>query len=89
MQSGHDYHGCISPRAGGYLAHLRLVDSFTTVLLTCLFQVAWCLVTVLSTSVGKTFFAWRFILNENIFRPYIIRNHLSFLFLCFVLKYVP
>ena len=47
--------------------------------------------TVLSTSLGKTFFAWRFILSENIlfWIPYLIRNHLSILFLCFVLKYVP
>ena len=40
--------------------------------------------TVLSTSIGKTLFAWRFILNKNIYsdKLYPIRNHL-FLF-CFV-----
>ena len=36
------------------------------------------------------FSAWRFILNEMICSewPYLIRGHLSFLYLCFVIKYL-
>ena len=41
----------------------------------CLFDIIW-----------KDIFVWRFILNVD--SPYLIRNHLSFLFLCFVLKCV-
>ena len=42
----------------------------------------------------KMFFAWRFIITENILfvdhiLAYLSRNHLSFLFLCYVLKYLP
>ena len=44
--------------------------------------------TVLLTSLGKTFFAWRFILNENSLFWLTISCHLSFMFLCFVLKYL-
>ena len=47
--------------------------------------------TVLSTSLGRTFFCLAFLFQMKIFCsdwPYLIRNHLSFLFLCFVLKYL-
>ena len=37
-------------------------------------------VTVLSTSLGKTFFAWRFILNENILFSLTISNQKPFVF---------
>ena len=42
------------------------------------------IITVRLTSIGKTCFALHFILNENVYSdwPYLIRNHLSFLFLC-------
>ena len=47
--------------------------------------------TVLSTLLGKMLFAWRFILDDNILFWLTIsyQKHLLFLFLCFVLKYLP
>ena len=46
--------------------------------------------TVVSTSLEKTFFAWRSVLNENVLFSLTIsiRNHLSFLFLRFVAKHL-
>ena len=47
--------------------------------------------TVLSTSFGKTFYAWCFILNENIFFWLTVsyqKTICHFPFLCFVLKYL-
>ena len=63
--------------------HLHLLQEFLQyyVLLTIPTRI-----TVLSTSFGKTFFAWRFILNVNIFCSdwlYLIRNRFYFLYLCF------
>ena len=47
--------------------------------------------TVLSTSLGKMFFAWRLILNENVSFWLTISYQKLFVFsvLCFVLKYLP
>ena len=46
--------------------------------------------TVLSTSLGKTFFAWRFILNENILFLFTVsyQKPFVFMFLWFILKYL-
>ena len=44
------------------------------------FWVLLCTVTVLSTSLGKTFFAWRFILNKNILFSLTIFNQKPFVF---------
>ena len=39
--------------------------------------------TVLSTSLGKTFFAWRFVLNENILFLFNVSYQTPFMLLCF------